>query len=760
MQNLTNKILDNRYRFDHLIGEGTFSRVYRVHDTKRGVDLAAKVLRQDIAHEPTFVERFKREARLLQQLQHPHIVRYYETVEVDNIVFITLDYIAGDTLQTFLYKYRTPLTTTQVLEFIQPLTAALRYAHQDNIIHRDIKPANVLLGLDNRVYITDFGIARLLSEASTLTNDTAIGTPLYMAPEQIMGKEATASVDIYAVGVLLYQMFAGKLPFTGDSPNAMGNTTSERVAYEHLHVSPPPPQTDNPELSDQAQLVILRCLEKKPEDRYESVLDIYKALTGDDNQTPAEIPEKEPAPPLAPLPEWSQILKNPNYEPTPQQNIDPVHQTVINDSPTTIESPAIPAVHTPKNPTPQRPTMVGKQSISQYAPPTPVAQYTPPYVSQQSYSPPLPNSTQTNTSSSTGIMVGAVVAIIALLLAILCSAAIVLSSGILEDEGGTEPTPINVVLNENNQLPSDNTDTIDITENPNVSVTTNPTPIPSINNQTETPQTIGGDSTSDSLSFIYSASTTEGGDTDIFSQSLSGGTPIRLTSSSLYEMGGTYSPDGNKIAYYAYSDDNLADIWLMDSDGSNPRRLTNTYGNDRVVTWSPDSQRIAFHSNDDGDYDIYVIDIETLTIINISNNNYDDLGPNWSPDGTSIAFHTTEIRGFYEVFVMNPDGTNRQQVTDGSWRAAFPDWVPNRNRLAFHAITRTYQIYSINPDGSDFEQLFAANNNQRYPVWAFDGVQMLYMQGDINNPAIGYTNFQTGEIRTVVDNGWYPDWKP
>ncbi|MFP4323665.1 MAG: serine/threonine-protein kinase, partial [Anaerolineales bacterium] len=179
-EQLLNQTLGGRYRFLALIGEGTYARVYRVLDTRRGVELAAKVLRNDIAHESAFLERFRREADVLHRLQHPHIVRYYEIVETNGYVFILLDYIAGDTLQTYFYRRDNPLMPKETLPFLRPTCAALSYAHGEHIIHRDIKPANILLGDNGLVYLTDFGIARLLTEVSTLTQDSAIGTPLYM----------------------------------------------------------------------------------------------------------------------------------------------------------------------------------------------------------------------------------------------------------------------------------------------------------------------------------------------------------------------------------------------------------------------------------------------------------------------------------------------------------------------------------------------------------------------------------------------------
>ncbi|NJL94454.1 MAG: serine/threonine protein kinase [Anaerolineae bacterium] len=248
-RNLTGQTLAGRYQFVVQIGQGSFAQVYRVRDLRRGVDMAAKVLREDMALEPSFMERFKREASVLQRLQHPYIVRYYETVEADGVTFILLDFIDGETMQALLARKSRPFTLEESIAFVQPITSALAYAHGEGIVHRDIKPGNILISRESRVYVTDFGIARLMNDAGTLTAGSSIGTPLYMAPEQIQAQQVTLSADIYAFGVLLYQMFTGRVPFVGDRPGAQGLTTGQRVAYEHVHIPPTHPQSLNPNLS-------------------------------------------------------------------------------------------------------------------------------------------------------------------------------------------------------------------------------------------------------------------------------------------------------------------------------------------------------------------------------------------------------------------------------------------------------------------------------------------------------------------------------
>jgi serine/threonine protein kinase len=252
--------------------------VYKVWDLQRNVPLAMKVLRSDMMEDPSVFKYFKREARALQKLAHPNIVTFYGMHHTDDLVFMLQRYINGPSLQQILKKNPNGLPLSEALSYMSALCAALGYAHYNGVVHCDIKPANVMLDLDGNIYLADFGIARHAD--STTTTIAGSGTPAYMAPEQITVAAVTPATDIYALGLLLYEMLTGKKPFRGDETalKNKGDTAGERIRYAHMRLSPPDPREINSAIPPRASEIILRCLEKAPAKRYISTVDLLADL--------------------------------------------------------------------------------------------------------------------------------------------------------------------------------------------------------------------------------------------------------------------------------------------------------------------------------------------------------------------------------------------------------------------------------------------------------------------------------------------------
>ncbi|KRV47344.1 serine/threonine protein kinase [Wenjunlia vitaminophila] len=273
--------LGGRYELGAVLGRGGMAEVYLAHDTRLGRTVAVKTLRADLARDPSFQARFRREAQSAASLNHPAIVAVYDTGEdyVDgvSIPYIVMEYVDGSTLRELLHSGR-KLLPERALEMTAGILQALEYSHRNGIVHRDIKPANVMLTRTGQVKVMDFGIARAMADSGMTMTQTAavIGTAQYLSPEQAKGEQVDARSDLYSTGCLLYELLTVRPPFVGDSPVA--------VAYQHVREEPQPPSTFDPEVTPAQDAIVLKALAKLPDDRYQSAdemrADIERALDG------------------------------------------------------------------------------------------------------------------------------------------------------------------------------------------------------------------------------------------------------------------------------------------------------------------------------------------------------------------------------------------------------------------------------------------------------------------------------------------------
>ncbi|MFD9428821.1 MULTISPECIES: Stk1 family PASTA domain-containing Ser/Thr kinase [unclassified Streptomyces] len=273
--------LGGRYELGSVLGRGGMAEVYLAHDTRLGRTVAVKTLRADLARDPSFQARFRREAQSAASLNHPAIVAVYDTGEdyVDgvSIPYIVMEYVDGSTLRELLHSGRR-LLPERTLEMTVGILQALEYSHRAQIVHRDIKPANVMLTRTGQVKVMDFGIARAMGDSGmTMTQTSAvIGTAQYLSPEQAKGEQVDARSDLYSTGCLLYELLAVRPPFVGDSPVA--------VAYQHVREEPQPPSNFDPEITPEMDAIVLKALTKDPDYRYQSAdemrADIEACLDG------------------------------------------------------------------------------------------------------------------------------------------------------------------------------------------------------------------------------------------------------------------------------------------------------------------------------------------------------------------------------------------------------------------------------------------------------------------------------------------------
>ncbi|MDQ0812335.1 serine/threonine protein kinase [Streptomyces sp. B3I7] len=273
--------LGGRYELGQVLGRGGMAEVYLAHDTRLGRTVAVKTLRADLARDPSFQARFRREAQSAASLNHPAIVAVYDTGEdyVDqvSIPYIVMEYVDGSTLRELLHSGR-KLLPERSMEMTIGILQGLEYAHRNGIVHRDIKPANVMLTRTGQVKVMDFGIARAMGDSGMTMTQTAavIGTAQYLSPEQAKGEQVDARSDLYSTGCLLYELLTVRPPFVGDSPVA--------VAYQHVREEPQAPSVFDPEITPEMDAIVLRALMKDPDYRYQSAdemrADIEACLDG------------------------------------------------------------------------------------------------------------------------------------------------------------------------------------------------------------------------------------------------------------------------------------------------------------------------------------------------------------------------------------------------------------------------------------------------------------------------------------------------
>lgn len=262
--------LSTRYEILGEVGKGGMAVVYKARDRETSELVALKVLKPDIASDAAVLERFKNELRLARKITHRNVCRIHEFNRVDGTAYISMEFVEGESLRSVLNRLEA-ISPRKATKISTQICAGLREAHQQGVIHRDLKPENVMLDRAGNVKLMDFGIARSLEISKTIT-DTIVGTPAYMAPEQAEGKAVDHRADIYALGLILYEMITGTAAFSGDTPVA--------VALKQIREAPRPPHELEPTLTGPLEEVILRCLEKDPAKRFQSVDELEAALLG------------------------------------------------------------------------------------------------------------------------------------------------------------------------------------------------------------------------------------------------------------------------------------------------------------------------------------------------------------------------------------------------------------------------------------------------------------------------------------------------
>ena len=269
MDKYVGKRLDGRYEIHELIGVGGMANVYRCTDTLDDREVAIKILKDEYLNNEEFSRRFKNESKAIAMLSHPNIVKVYDVSFGDMIQYIVMEYIDGITLKEYIDRQGI-IEWKDVIHLTTQVLKALQHAHESGIVHRDIKPQNIMLLQDGTIKVTDFGIARFSDKATRTMTDQAIGSVHYIAPEQARGDQTDGKSDIYSVGVMLYEMLTGRLPFDGD--------TAVSVALMQLQQQPKRPREVNPAIPIGLEQITMKAMQKKPSDRYASAAEMLNDI--------------------------------------------------------------------------------------------------------------------------------------------------------------------------------------------------------------------------------------------------------------------------------------------------------------------------------------------------------------------------------------------------------------------------------------------------------------------------------------------------
>ena len=262
-----------RYQVIEEIGQGGMGRVFKAKDLELDTVVALKMIKPEFSSDPDIINRFKRELLLAREILHEHVIRIHDLGEIKGIKYISMNYIEGNTLKEILQSTG-KLTIEKTIDIIKQVCSALITAHNKGIIHRDLKPQNIMIDKSGKAYVLDFGIARSINVDSDAPEEgIVLGTPDFMSPEQIKGEKPDAATDIYSLGIILYEMATGKMPFVA--------ADQRELLYKHLNELPEPPSRFNPQMPLQLERIILKCMEKKKKNRFQSVQEILHEIEMD-----------------------------------------------------------------------------------------------------------------------------------------------------------------------------------------------------------------------------------------------------------------------------------------------------------------------------------------------------------------------------------------------------------------------------------------------------------------------------------------------
>ncbi len=715
MTNLIGQRL-GQYEIISLLGEGGMATVYRARQESVDRDVAVKVIRSALVESQSFIDRFKREAKTVASLSHPHILKVFDYGQHEDIVYLVMEQMTGGSLTDLIQKG--PLSMSMTTRMVEQIAGALDYAHRRGIIHRDLKPQNVLLDEDQNAFLTDFGIAKLLdSAAGGLTQSGAVvGTPSYMSPEQWKGGVVDARADIYSLGVMLFEMLAGSVPFSADTPFGM--------MHKHVYELPPMVRSTKPDLPPYVDEVLETALAKEPDARYGSATALSDAF-------------KSAVQGVSPS------TGTGTFKPLPMSKLDEsgiFYEDSSNSRRTTfiaigifalllvIAGGAFLAITSSNNANATATAIVAAQNNTATA---------------DSFF-----ATNAAHASETSVVQSSQTAVVVQALTATANVTPTLTPSLTPSPSPSPSPTVGETL-----TPTEDTSTSGVALQPTVVIDSGSKIafLAKVNGRTQI-ALIAPDGTSfqpltsstteayvapiawspDRQQIAYVVKSTNS--QSIYVMSSDG------TNANRYVTGSypAWSPNGKKIAYIG-TQRGKDDVFVMNADGQNQHSLTNVGVRPAFVDWAPDNKRIAFIAGG-----VWVVNAENTAPPVRLNIDSKATSAVWSPDGTQLA-----ITSGNSIYVINDDGSNQTPIATAG---ISPDWSPDGQEIMFTTNASNGIITIVGSDGSNSQTLTPPGSE---PKWSPNGKEITYT----SNGAV-YVMDDAGNNPTKLGDGSSPVWAP